>query len=203
MKKKAIGVLGGTFDPVHTGHLVVAREVLDRLELSEVLFIPAGEPYFKSETKITPARQRLEMVRLATAGEPGFAGSDIEIKRSGLSYTVDTIGELKKESGQTDEIYFILGWDSLADLPRWHEPSKLISLCRLVAVPRAGYPAPELEKLEEAIQGLSKRIIMLDKPQIDIRASVIRQRVAEGLPVEHMVPKKVAEYIKKEGLYLS
>jgi len=201
MKKEAIGVLGGTFDPVHTGHLVVAREVRGGLNLNKVLFIPAGEPYFKAATQVTPAKHRLKMVSLALAGEPCFCISDMEIKRNGLSYTVDTIGELKDKAGPASEIYFILGWDNLTDLPRWHQPLRLISLFRLVAVPRVGCPVPDLKKLEEAIPGLSKRVIMLEKPQIDIRASVIRQRVAEGLSIKHLVPQAVAEYIQKEGLY--
>ena len=149
MKKEAIGVLGGTFDPVHTGHLVVAREVRDGLNLNKVIFIPAGEPYFKAATQVTPAKHRLKMVSLALAGEPCFCISDIEIKRNGLSYTVDTIGELKDKAGPASEIYFILGWDNLTDLPRWHQPLRLISLCRLIAVPRVGCPMPDSKKLEE------------------------------------------------------
>jgi len=202
MKKEAVGVLGGTFDPVHTGHLVVAREIRDGLNLGKVLFIPAGEPYFKTAEMVTPAEHRLKMVKLATEGEDDFIASDMEIRRSGLSYTVDTMVELKEKAGQEGDIYFILGWDNLIDLPRWHQPEKLISLCKLVAVPRVGYPPPDLKKLEATIPGISKRVLMFDKPQIDICASVIRQRVAEGLSIEHLVPKKVAEYIRKEGLYL-
>ena len=162
VRKEAIGVLGGTFDPVHKGHLVIVGEVRDRLKLNKVLFIPAGEPCFKAATQVTPAEHRLKMVNLAIESEPDFVASDIEIKRSGLSYTVDTIGELKKNLGKGSELYFILGWDNLSDLPHWHQPLKLVSLCRLVAVPRVGCPVPDLEKLEEAIPGISKRVIMLD-----------------------------------------
>ncbi len=195
-------MLGGTFDPVHSGHLVAAREVRGRLGLGKVFFIPAGKPWFKTAGPVTPAGRRLKMVNLAIESEPGFIASDIEIKRSGFSYTVDTIRELKGKAGKEGELYFILGWDNLVDLPRWHEPLELISLCRLVAVPRVGCPVPDLKRLEEAIPGISSRVIMMDKPQLDIRASVIRQRVAEGLPIEQLVPQPVAEYIKKEGLYL-
>ena len=198
VKNEAIGVLGGTFDPVHKGHLVVAGEVRDRLKLDKVIFIPAGEPCFKAAAQVTPAEHRLKMVNLAIEGEPDFVASEIEIKRSGLSYTVDTIGELKKNLGKDSELYFILGWDNLTDLPRWHQSLKLVSLCRLVAVPRVGCAVPDLEKLEEAIPGISDRLTMLEKPQIDIRASVIRQRVSEGLPIEQLVPKAAAEYIQKE-----
>ena len=202
VKNEATGVLGGTFDPVHKGHLVIAGEVRDRLKLDKVILIPAGEPCFKAAAQVTPAGHRFKMVNLAIESEPGFVVSDIEIKRSGLSYTVDTIGELKKNLGKDSELYFILGWDNLTDLPHWHQPKKLISLCRLVAVPRVGCPVPDLEKLEEAIPGISDRLTMLEKPQIDIRASVIRQRVAEGLSVGQLVPQVVVEYIQKEGLYI-
>lgn len=196
-----IGVLGGTLDPVHIGHLVVADEVTAKLGLAEVLFMPAGQPWLKANTHILAARHRLKMVRLAIAGKPNFRLSTLEIERAGPTYTVDTIRELRQKLGADTELFFIIGWDNLTDLPRWHQPELLISMCRLVAVPRVGCPVPDLESLDEAIPGLSKRVIMLDKPEIDISASVIRDRVRRGLNISHLVPEAVEKYIKENGLY--
>ncbi len=196
-----IGVLGGTFDPIHMGHLVVADEVTARLGLAEIIFMPAGQPWLKADTCILAARHRLQMVRLAIAGKPHFRLSTLEVERAGLTYTVDTIRELGEKLDADDELFFILGWDNLIDLPRWHQPSQLISMCRLVAVPRVGYPVPDLDSLDEAIPGLSKRVIMMDKPEIDISASVIRERVALGLPISHLVPEAVEKYIRQHKLY--
>ena len=197
-----IGVLGGTFDPIHVGHLALAEEVRDRLELAEVLFVPAGQPYLKASTPISAAEHRLQIVRLAIAGRSYFTLSTMEIERTGPTYTVDTIAELKSRLDDEDELYFILGWDTLDELPKWHEPGRLISLCRLVAVPRVGCPVPDLGSLDKAIPGLSGRVIMLDKPEIGISASVIRERVARGLSIKHLVPEAVAKYIREQGLYV-
>ena len=125
----------------------------------------------------------------------------MEIERAGPSYTVDTITELKGQHGAEDELFFILGWDSLAELPQWHEPSRLIKMCYLVAVHRPGYPAPDLSSLEADIPGLSQRVILLDTPQIDISASAIRNRVAQGLSIHHLVPELVERYIEQHKLY--
>ena len=197
-----IGVLGGTFDPIHIGHLALAEEVRGRLGLAEVLFVPAGQPYLKASTPISAAEHRLQIVRLAIAGRSYFTLSTMEIERTGPTYTVDTIAELKSRLDDEDELYFILGWDTLDELPKWHEPGRLISLCRLVAVPRVGCPVPDLGSLDKAIPGLSGRVIMLDKPEIGISASVIRERVARGLSIKHLVPEAVAKYIREQGLYV-
>jgi len=196
-----IGVLGGTFDPIHIGHLVVADEVTARLGLAEVLFVPAGQPWLKANTRISAAKHRVQMVRLAIAGKPYCKLSTMEIERSGPTYTVDTIKKLREKLGTDDELFFILGWENLEDLPRWHQPELLISMCRLVAVPRVGCPVPDLSSLEEVLPGLSQRVIMLDKPEIDISASVIRERVSQGLSIEHLVPEPVEKYIREQGLY--
>ncbi len=186
-----IGVLGGTFDPIHNGHLAVAEEVRAQLKLDEVLFVPAGQPWLKADSPILVAEHRVEMVRLAIADRAYCKVSTMEIDRGGLSYTVDTMGELRAKIGAGDELYFILGWGSLGELPQWKEPSRIIKLCRLVAVPRPGYPRPDLESLEASIPGLSQRVILLDKPEIDISASEIRERVAQGLSINGLVPEAV------------
>jgi len=196
-----IGVLGGTFDPVHSGHLKVAEEVTAGLNLDEVIFMPAGQPWLKADNLISPAEHRLEMVRLALSGKDNFKLSTMEIERAGPTYTVDTMAELERQLGPEDELFFILGWDNLTQLPQWHEPSRLIKLCRLVAVPRVGYPPPDLASLEAAIPSLSQRVILLDEPRIDVNASEIRQRVRDGLSIRNLVPEAVEGYIKEHGLY--
>ena len=198
-----IGVMGGTFDPIHIGHLIVAEEARTRLNLVEVLFVPAGQPWLKPSSPISVAEHRVQMVRLAIADKPYFKLSTMEIERPGPSYTVDTIAELLGQHGAGDELFFILGWDNLAQLPQWHEPSRLVKMCRLVAVPRVGYTAPDLKSLEAAIPGLSQSVILLDTPEIDISASGIRERVAQGLSVHHLVPEPVERYISKNKLYLT
>jgi nicotinate-nucleotide adenylyltransferase len=196
-----VGVLGGTFDPIHLGHLRVAEEVSASLNLGEVIFMPAGQPWLKENNLISPAEHRLEMVRLALAGNPHFRLSTMEIDRPGPTYTVDTMAELRRQLGEGQELFFILGWDNLAQLPRWHEPSRLVKICRLVVVPRVDYPPPDLTSLDAAIPGLSQRVILLDAPRIDINASEIRRMAGEGLSIHHLVPEAVERYIKEHGLY--
>jgi nicotinate-nucleotide adenylyltransferase len=199
-----IGVLGGTFDPIHTGHLIIAEEVRARLGLAEVLFVPAGQPWLKlnNANAISPPRHRLEMVRLAIADEPAYRLSTMEIDRPGPSYTVDTMAELSGQVGAGGELYFILGWDNLNQLPRWHQPLRLVELCRLVPVRRVGFAAPDLDSLEAAVPGLSKSLVMLDTPQIEISSSEIRQRVARGQSIHQLVPEPVERYIIEHKLYL-
>jgi nicotinate-nucleotide adenylyltransferase len=197
-----IGVLGGTFDPIHMGHLKVAEEVTARLNLSETIFMPAGQSWLKADNLISPAEQRIGMLRLALAGKPYFKLSTMEVDRPGPTYTVDTMAELKRQLGPAVELFFILGWDNLSQLPQWHKPSRLIELCRLVAVPRVGFPAPDLESLDAALPGLSQRVILLQEPRIDINASIIRQRVSRGLSINNLVPEPVERYIKEHRLYV-
>jgi nicotinate-nucleotide adenylyltransferase len=198
-----IGVLGGTFDPIHLGHLLVAEEARARLNLTQTLFMPAGQPWLKTNNVISPAEHRVEMIRLAIADKPYFKLSTMEIERPGPTYTVDTIAELKGQLGAGDALFFILGWDNLIQLSQWREPSRLIKMCCLVAIPRVGYPTPDLTSLEAAIPGLSQSAILLDKPRIDINASEIRQRVAQGLSIHHLVPEPVERYIKQHKLYVT
>ena len=198
-----IGVLGGTFDPIHSGHIIVAEEAKVRLNLAEVLFVPAGQPWLKTKSPILAAEHRVQMVRLAIADKRYFKLSTVEVERPGPSYTVDTIAELQGQLGAGDELFFILGWDNLAQLPHWKEPSRLIKMCHVVAVPRPGYPLPDLNSLETVIPGLSQSLIILDKPEVDIDATEIRSRVAQGLSIRHLVPEPVDEYIRQHKLYLT
>jgi nicotinate-nucleotide adenylyltransferase len=196
-----IGVLGGTFDPVHLGHIMMAEEARKSLGLKEVLLVPAGQPMTRSNERITSAEHRLRMLRLAAAGSPHLKVSTIEVERPGPSYTVDTITELRRKYGSKDEVFFILGWDSLAQLPIWREPARIVSMCILVAVPRPGWPQPDLKALEKDILGIAKRVVFLENPRVDISATAIREKVARGESIDHLVPGPVAEYIKEHSLY--
>jgi len=197
-----IGILGGTFDPPLNGHIDIVEEVRTQFGLTEVYFVPAARTPLKEDTPIQTAEHRVQMVRLAIIEYPYFNLSTVEIDRPGLSYTVDTVSELQDRLGVENELFFILGWDNLEQLPQWKEPSRIIKTCQLVAVRRPGYSPPNLDSLEEVIPGLSQRVIVLDKPDVDISATEIRQRIARGLPVDHLMPAAVAGYIKENRLYL-
>jgi len=179
----------------------VAEEVRGRLDLAEIIFVPTGQQCLRVTNPVSAAEHRVQMVRLAIVNKPYFKLSTMEIERAGPSYTADTIAELKGQIGAGDKLFFILGWDNLMQLPQWHEPSRLVRMCRLVPVPRVGYPSPDFDSLEAAISGLSQSIIMLDTPQIEISSSEIRDRVARGLSIHHLVPEPVERYIKQHGLY--
>jgi nicotinate-nucleotide adenylyltransferase len=202
-EKVKIGVLGGTFDPVHLGHIGMAEEARKALGLAEVIIVPAGKPIAKpAERIITPAAQRIEMLRVALIGKPYLKISYMEIERPGPSYTVDTIDAIKKQYGGKAGIYFILGWDSLAQLADWREPARLVEMCNLVAVPRPGWSRPSLEALEKKIPGISRKVTFLDKPNLDISATMIREKVARREAIDQLVPGLVAQYIKKHRLYV-
>jgi nicotinate-nucleotide adenylyltransferase len=196
-----IGVLGGTFDPVHLGHLMIAEEGKRKLGLERVLFIPAGQPWLKADKEITPASHRLKMLNLAVAGNPYFEISTIEVDRTGPSYAVDTLAALRQKLGKKAELSFLMGWDSLDELPLWKEPGKLVQLCHIVAFPRSGYGRPNLSALEKSIPGVSLRVIWLEVTPVDVSASDIRDRAANGLPIGHLVPGVVVRYIEEHKLY--
>lgn len=193
----ALGILGGSFDPIHLGHLLIAQEAAEELSLEQVLFIPAGKAWLKGR-EISPAYHRLEMVRLAVSGNPAFDISTIEIEREGPSYTVDTLLSLRQK---VPELFLLIGWDSLIELPKWYRPDWLVQLCHLVAVPRHGIPTPDLAGLEREIPGISGRLRMLSWPVIDISSSMVRERVKRGRSIRYMVPEQVEKYICERGLY--
>lgn len=197
-----IGMFGGTFDPVHLGHLIVAEESRVRLGLERVLFVPAGMPWMKALRRdVTPAAHRVAMVRLAIASNPHFELSTIDVERPGSSYSVETVGRLRQSLGPGAEIYFILGCDSLNQVDRWKEPGRLISMCHMVAAPRPGCRPPDLERLEKLFPGVTERTVLLEMDPIGISSSEIRRRVAEGGSIRYLVPPEVEAYIRAEGLY--
>ena len=197
-----IGVLGGTFDPVHVGHLIIAEKARIRLGLSQVVFVPAGQPWLKQYSDISSGEHRLEMIRLAIAPNAFFRASAVDLERPGLSYTVDTLAALKRELGPETNLYFILGLDALAGLPTWKEPQKILELCYLVAARRSEAMDVNMDSIERSIPSISSRIIILDNPLIDISSSDIRQRVAEGKSIHAMVPDAVERYIREKRLYV-
>ncbi len=201
VSRRAVGILGGTFDPIHYGHLVIAEDCWYQLALDEVLFVPAGDPPHKRGRAISPSTDRLAMVALAIAGNPHFRLSRVEVDRPGVSYSVDTVARLREELGADTRLFFIMGRDMLRDLPTWHQPDRLAELCEIVAVNRPGYPSFDLTRLEAAIPRATERIRQLAVPQLSIAASDLRRRVAEGRPITYMTPDAVVRYIQEHRLY--
>lgn len=195
-----IGVIGGTFDPIHYGHLAAAEEARVRMNLERVLFVVAGVPPHKLDEEVTPVEHRLAIVSLAIASNPHFEISRVDVDRPGPSYTVDTISILQKQWRQETEVYFIMGLDSLVELPTWHHPQRLIQLCRLLAVKRPGFET-DMAELEASVPGISSRVEIIDMPEVDISSSDLQQRVRDGLPIKYQVPEEVERYIMEHGLY--
>ncbi|MBF8266857.1 MAG: nadD [Dehalococcoidia bacterium] len=196
-----LGILGGTFDPIHIGHLIIAQEAASRVGLDEVWFIPTGQPWMKAKTSISAAHHRREMVKLALECNPHFKVSSIEIDRPGPSYTVDTLSALQEGDAKGASPFVILGMDSLETLHRWHQPSRLFDLCTLVAVSRPGYGDFDMASLEKIRRGVSEKVIRIEGPNIGISGTEIRRRVSQGLPITYWVPRPVKQYIYENGLY--
>ena len=200
----SIGILGGTFDPFHLGHLALARAARDQLGLERVLVIPAAAPPHKPGRRISPADVRLRLVRAGIADEPRLAASRIELERDGPSYTVDTVAALaaaERIDGREPDITVILSAESFAGLPTWREPERLLDLARIAVAPRAGHPAPDPAWIAVAFPGRTDRVAVFDGPLIDISASAIRRRAAAGEPLDGLVPPAVARAIAADRLY--
>lgn len=198
---QSIGIMGGTFDPIHNGHLLTAEYVRDACGLEKIMFIPAANSPFKLDQKVVPAEKRLAMTRLAVEDNPYFEASDIELLRAGVSYTSDTIHELRRRCGKDTVLYFITGADAINELPAWHEPKRLLEECHFIAATRQG-TALALPHLRDFFGCLcDEHIHQLTTPELEISSTVIRQRIREGRSIRYMVPSSVEEYIRKEGLY--
>ena len=195
-----VGVLGGTFDPIHIGHLISAEEARVELGLERVVFIPAGLPPHKLDHVMSPVEHRLAMVELAVASNPHFVVSGVDIDRLGPSYTVDTVELLRSEWGPGVEIYFVMGSDSLLDILNWHNPRRLIRLCRFAVVSRPGYQV-DLGELDALLPGVASRVQMLNAPELTISSTDIQRRVREGLSIKYQVPEAVEDYIYQHKLY--
>ena len=184
-----VGILGGTFDPIHIGHLIAASSVYEALNLDSVVFLPAGDPWQKRDRELSAGRQRLEMAKLATEHDNRFQVSDIEITRSGPTYAIDTVREWKRLNPD-DEQFWIVGSDALSGIPSWHEWEAFISEVTIVAVNRIGQGDP-----------VPFEFISVEMPEVRISATELRERFVKKLDTQYLVPHKVSDYISDQGLY--
>lgn len=196
-----VGILGGTFDPIHCDHLIMAEEASKVLSLNEVVFVPAGKPWMKEERGITPANVRLQMVHLAIAASPIFRVSPIEINRPGATYTVDTLEELRKEWGPATKVHFIIGMDALLEMPRWKEPRRIIDLCNLVVFIRTEQVKEVPEAVLSQLPGLRERMQVINGSTRGISSTDIRRRVSKGMSIRDHAPRPVEQFILEWGLY--
>ena len=196
-----LGVLGGTFDPIHLGHLLIAEEARERLGLDRVLFIPTGRPYLRPDSPVASAGHRLAMTRLGVADNPAFDVSAVEVERPGPTYTLHTLEALARERGGEAEVFFVLGVDSARTLPRWHEPARVLARCTPVVVLRPGADEWDLRELDALAPGVSRRAVLLQGPMLGISGTELRQRIARGESVRYWVPRPVEEYIAQHKLY--
>lgn len=196
-----LGILGGTFDPPHLGHLLLAETVREALSLARVLFVPAADPPHKQEQAKSAAGHRRRMVELAIADNPRFELCTVDLERPGPHFSVDTVALIRQRYAlPADDCIFIIGGDSLADLPVWHRPAELISLCRLAVVHRPGVQ-PDVNQLATQVPGISGRLTWVETPLMQIAASDIRARVAAGQSIRYRVPPPVQTYIAQHHLY--
>jgi len=197
--QQKIGIMGGTFDPIHYGHLVTAEAARETYKLEEVIFVPSGQPPHKAAGSVSDFWHRYLMVMLAISTNPWFRVSRIEYDRGGPSYTIDTIREFKKIFGEKTELYFITGADAILEIFTWKQPKELLSSCRFIAATRPGY---DLGKLENLLgEDFSASVSVLEVPLLSISSSEIRARVRRGLTIKYLVPEPVETYIYHNRLY--
>jgi nicotinate-nucleotide adenylyltransferase len=200
----SIGIMGGTFDPIHVGHLAIAEEARDSLGLERILFVPAGRPPHKPAGSVTPVRDRVAMVEIAIADNPAFELSRIEVDRPGASYTADTVRLLRDAevaAGRIPDLTIILSAETFRDLPDWHEPERLLEATRVAVVPREGYPAPDPAWLSARFPGQEGRVDYLEGPRLGLSSTAIRERIAGGRSIRYLVPAAVEAYIRDHHLY--
>ena len=187
-----LGILGGSFNPIHLGHLILAQEAKEQLGLEKVFFVPCSRPPHKSADGLPAASHRLEMVRLAVQGDPSFEASDVEVQRGGISYSVETLRAFRKQFPSVT-FYFLIGSDALQGLYAWKEAEEVFRLCRFVIAERPRFP----------VKDLPSQLLRLSMPQVDISSRDIRQRLREGKPVRYLVPEAVRDYLEMHPLYRS
>ena len=197
------GIFGGTFDPVHYGHLLLAETCREQCRLDRVLFLPASIPPHKQTWRLTPAERRVEMLRLATGGHEAFLVSELEIQRGGVTYTVDTLTALRQQQPQ-DELFFLMGADSLRDLPTWREAARICELAVPVVVRRRDTPEPDFGVLADMASASRLEQIrrhQVQMPLVEFSSTAIRQAVAGGRSIRYQTPRAVEVYIQTQGLY--
>lgn len=199
-RQRRVGVFGGTFDPIHIGHLILAEEAWFQLKLDTIYLVPAGDPPHKRDRRLTPVEHRVRMAKLACEGIDYLHVSRIDADRPGPHYTSDMVRLLKRQMGRNTELFFLMGMDSLRDLPSWHEAAWLVKNCTLVALSRHDV---ELDwgQLEAALPGVRNHVIILDMPELEIASHAIQWRVRNGQPIRHQVPGAVEAYIRTHNLY--
>jgi nicotinate-nucleotide adenylyltransferase len=200
----ATGILGGTFDPPHLGHLAIADDVCETLGLGAVVFMPAGAPPHKADRPISPAADRLGMVELAIHGNPALAVSRVEVDRPGPSYSVDTVAALRADAakrGDDERFVLIMSGEALSALPTWREPERLLRSCHVAVVERPGFQTPSRGWVEEHFPGLEDRVVLLNGPRLCHSSADIRARVAARRSIRYLVPGAVADYIEEHHLY--
>jgi nicotinate-nucleotide adenylyltransferase len=200
-RRRRVGILGGTFDPPHIGHLWLATLAADGLDLGYVLFMPSARPPHKGKKAISNAADRVMMTRLAISGDPGLDLSLVEMERPGPSYTVDSLAQLRAHLGENVSLVLIMAADSFAEIETWREPGRLLELAEWGVGPRPGTPLPQRAELERRFGTAASRIHLLDGPSLDVSSSEIRARVAAGRPIRYLVPRAVEELITARGLY--
>ncbi len=197
----ALGIFGGTFDPIHNGHLAVARAAQNQLKLDRVVFVPVGTPPHKRWQPVTPAEHRWQMVSLAVAENPRFCVSRVDIDRAAPQYSVDTIRLLRREFGTSaEDTFFIIGADALENFPHWKNAAGIVAQCRIAAVHRPEF-RPDVQSLFAAVPQLQSRLVWVEMPPVPISATEIRRRVGQGQSIAGMVPPAVAKYIARHRLY--
>ena len=190
-----IGVLGGTFDPPHIGHLILGEIAREQLRLDRVLFIPAGDPWRKADRSVTPATHRLAMTQLAIADNEAFELDDREVRREGPTYTSDTLQELRSTLRSDDVLIFLAGQDALADMPYWKDPARIAEAAIIAVAPREGYEPPVGLPFD------TSTLLRIDMPFVDISSTSLRERAKRGLSLRYLVPPAVEAYINDKGLY--
>ena len=196
-----IGILGGTFNPIHNGHLLMAEYVREAMELEQVWIMPSGRPPHKHHPVLVTDEARCEMIKLAIQGNEAFVFSDMEMTRQGTTYTADTLEQLKKTYPE-HEFYFIMGADSFVELSTWYQPEKIFSLAEIVVVNRQGTTRHQFKEYRDLYERkYGKEVSLVEMPFIGISSTNIRLRAATGLSVRYQVPDAVAEYMEKKGMY--
>jgi nicotinate-nucleotide adenylyltransferase len=196
-----VGVLGGTFDPVHMGHLILGEAARQELALEQVIFVPAGEPWRKAGRKLASVEDRVAMVRLAIADNPHFVISTVEAEREGPSYTAETLAALHERFVVPTELFFILGRDTLADFPYWKDPHAIIAQAWLALAERQGAESISDDELEQKVPGILKRLATFAMPTFEVSSTDIRKRCREGRSIRYLVPAAVESYIANRHLY--
>ena len=197
-----VGVLGGTFDPIHIGHLILAEEARDQLDLDFVYFVPAGDPPHKQSRRLAPVEARVQMAELAIATNEAFRISRVDADRPGPHYTIDMVQIIQGQLPPESALFFLMGFDSLAELPTWHEPARLIAACHLVALTRHDIEV-DWAKLDTALPGVRQRVTILDMPELEIASHQLQERIREGRSIRYLVPDEVGAYIREKGLYVT